>query len=192
MTIQPGQTIHLPVITRTSTTYEPTDMMVEMTHNIKGINYSPILVTLRNNTTLEIFTVLITNESRSPITIQADKVLFSLEPITDISSVTDIQCQMTSCTSEHGKTSETDDHIKKLTAMTTLESEQKKEFANLLKQYPNLFAHNDNDSGHTTVAKHKIPLKDDTPFKDRVRRIPPGMFEEVKTKIEEMLKSGVI
>ena len=42
------------------------------------------------------------------------------------------------------------------------------------------------------LLKHKIPLKDETPFKDRVRRIPPGMFEEVKTKIKEMLKSGVI
>ena len=192
MIIHPGQTIHLPVITRTSTTYEPTDMMVEMTHNIKGINYSPILVTLRNNTTLERFTVPITNVSQSPITIQADKVLFNLEPITDISSVTDIQCQMTSCTGDNGKTSETEDNIKKLTAMTKLEAEQKEEFANLLKQYPNLFAHNDTDSGHTTVVKHKIPLKDDTPFKDRVQRIPPGMFEEVKTKIKEMLKSGVI
>ena len=89
-------------------------------------------------------------------------------------------------------TNKTRDNIKKLTAMTKLEAEQKEEFANLLKQYPNLFAHNDNDSGHTTVVKHKIPLKDETPFKDRVRRIPPGMFEEVKTKIEEMLKSGVI
>ena len=192
MIIQPGQTINLPVITRTSTTYEPTDMMVEMTHNIKGVNYSQILVTLRNNTTLERFTVPITNESQSPITIQADKVLFNLEPITDISTVTDIQCQMTNCTSDNGKTSETEDNIKKLTAMTTLESEQKEEFANLLKQYPNLFAHNDNDSGHTIVVKHKIPLKGDTPFKDKGRRIPPGMFEEVKTKIEEMLKSGVI
>ena len=64
MTIHPGQTIHLPVITRTSTTYEPTDMLVEMIHNIKGVNYSPILVTLRNNTTLERFTVLITNVSQ--------------------------------------------------------------------------------------------------------------------------------
>ena len=89
-------------------------------------------------------------------------------------------------------TKEPTDNIKKLTAMTKLEAEQKEEFANLLKQYPNLFAHNDNDSGHTTVVKHKICLKDETPFKDRVRRIPPGMFEEVKTKIEEMLKSGVI
>ena len=168
MFIQPGQTANLPVITRTSTNYEPTDMMVEMIDNIKGINYSPILVTLRNNTTLERFTVPITNVSQSPITIQADKVLFNLEPITDISSVTDIQCQMTSCPGDNGKTIETEDHIKKLTAMTKLEAEQKEEFANLLKQYPNLFAHNDTDSGHTTVVKHKIPLKDDTPFKDRV------------------------
>ena len=166
--------------------------MVEMTHNIKGINYSPILVTLRNNTTLERFTVLITNVSQSPITIQADKVLFNLEPITDITAVPDIQCQMTNCPGDNGKTIETEDYIKKLTAMTKPEAEQMEEFANLLKQYPNLFTHNDNDSGHTTVVKHKIPLKDDTSFKDRVRRIPPGMFEEVKTKIEEMLKSGVI
>ena len=53
MIIQPGQTINLPISMRTSATYKPTDMMVEMTHNIKGINYSPILVTLRNNTTLK-------------------------------------------------------------------------------------------------------------------------------------------
>ena len=152
MTIQPGQTIHLPVITRTSTIYEPTDMMVEMTHNIKGVNYSPIFVTLKSNTTLERFTVPITNVSQNPITIQADKILFNLELLTDITTVTDIQCQMTNCASDNGKTIETEDNIKKLTAMTKLEAEQKEEFANLLKQYPNLFAHN-NDSGHTTVVK---------------------------------------
>ena len=118
-------------------------MMVEMTHNIKGINYSPILVTLRNNTTLERFTVPVTNVSQHPITIQADKVLFNLEPITDITSVTDIQCQMVKCTDDNNMTKETTDNIKKLTAMTKLEAEQKEEFAHLLKQYPNLFAHND-------------------------------------------------
>ena len=89
-------------------------------------------------------------------------------------------------------TKETTDNIKKLIAMTNLEAEHKEEFANLLKKYPNLFAHNDNNSGHTTVVKHNIPLKDETPFKDRVRRIPPGMFKEVKIKIKEMLKFGVM
>ena len=127
-----------------------------------------------------------------PITIQADKILFNLAPITDITTVLDIQCQMTNCKKGDDKVNKSEDNIKKLTAMTQLEAEQKEEFANLLKQYPNLFAHNDNDSGHTTVVKHKIPLKDETPFKDRVRQLPPGMFEEVKTKIKEMLKSGVI
>ena len=163
-------------------TYEPTDMMIEMTHNIKGINYSPILVTLRNNTTLERFTVPVTNASGSPITIQADKILFSLEPITDITTIPDVQCQMTTCTNENGKNNKAEENIKKLTAMTKLEAEQKEELANLLKQYPNLFTHNDNDSGHTTNVKHKVPLNDETPFKDRVRRIPPGVFEEVKLR----------
>ena len=134
MSIPPGQTINLPVSTRTSATYEPTDMMVEMTHNIKGINYSPILVTLRNNTTLERFTVPVTNMSQHPITIQADKILFNLEPITDITSVTDIQCQMTNCMNGNDETNKTTDNIKKLTAMTKLETEQKEEFAHLLKQ----------------------------------------------------------
>ena len=87
-------------------TYEPTDMMVEMTHNIKGINYSPILVTLRNNTTLKRFNVPVTNVIQSPITIQTDKVLFNLEPLTDISTVMDIQCQMTKCTDDNDMTKE--------------------------------------------------------------------------------------
>ena len=84
-------------------------MMVEMTHKIKGINYSPILVTLRNNTTFERFIVPITNVSQHPITIQADKILFNLEPITDITNVTDIQCQMAKCTDDNNMTKETTD-----------------------------------------------------------------------------------
>ena len=59
---------------------------------------------------------------------------------------------MTNCITENGKTIETENNIKKLTAMTKLEAEQKEEFVNLLKQYPNLFTHNDNDSGHTKVV----------------------------------------
>ena len=133
MIMQPHQTINLPVITRTSATYEPTDIMVEMTHNIKGVNYSPILVTLRNNTTIERFTVSVTNVSQCPITIQAEKILFNLEPITDIRNVMDIQCHMTKCTDDNGTIKESTDNIKKLRAMTKLEAEQKEEFANLLK-----------------------------------------------------------
>ena len=64
--------------------------------------------------------------------------------------------------------------------MTKLEGEQKKQFENLLAQYPDLFAQHDNDLGHTTLVTHKIPL---------VRRISHGMFEEVRKQIEQMLKT---
>ena len=99
---------------------------------------------------------------------------------------------MTTCTTEAKVTREVEDNIRKLSAMSKLKDEQKKEFEKLLTQYPNLFTLQDTDVGHTSVVKHKIPLKDDTPFKDRVRRTSPGMYKEVKKKIEEMLKSKVI
>ena len=55
-----------------------------------------------------------------------------------------------------------------------------------------MFAQHDSDLGHTTLVTHKIPLTDETPIKEKVRRIPHGMFEEVKKQIEVMLKTGVI
>ena len=76
--------------------------------------------------------------------------------------------------------------------MTKLEEEQREQFENLLAQYPDLFAQHDNDLGHTTLVTHKIPLTEETPIKEKVRRMPHGMFEEVKKQIEVMFKRGVI
>ena len=78
------------------------------------------------------------------------------------------------------KDKEREDLIKKLGAMTKLEGEQRKQFENLLAQYPDLFAQHDNDLGHTTLVTHKISLTDETLIKEKVRQIPIGMFEEVK------------
>ena len=63
----------------------------------------------------------------------------------------------------------TEDLIKKLSAMTKLEGEQRKQLENLLAQYPHLFAQHDSDLGHTTLVTHKIPLTDETPIKEKVR-----------------------
>ena len=64
------------------------------------------------------------------------------------------------------------DLIKKLSAMTKLEGKQRKQFENLLAQYPNLFAQHDNDLGPTTLVTHKIPLTDETPMKEKVKMNP--------------------
>ena len=42
------------------------------------------------------------------------------------------------------------------------------------------------------MVKHKIELTDDTPFKQRTRRIPPGMYAEVRQHIKSLLDGGII
>ena len=188
--IHPGQTINVPVAIRTNATFETNNVMVELESDVKGIAFTPAVISLRNNSSLERISLPVTNTSNSPVTIQADKVLFSLQPIQNIKEGHNVQCQSATCSTQADK--EKDDLVKKLSAMTKLEGEQKKQFENLLAQYPDLFAHHDNDLGHTTLVTHKIPLVDETPIKEKVRRIPHGMFEEVRKQIEQMLITGVI
>ena len=59
-------------------------------------------------------------------------------------------------------------------------------------QFHDIFSTDDNDIGHTTAVTHKIELYDEQPFKQRCRRIPPAMYEEVKDHLQQLLASGVI
>ena len=46
--------------------------------------------------------------------------------------------------------------------------------------------------GHTSMVKHKIRLDNYTPFKERYRRIPPNLFDEVRKHLKEMIEVGAI
>ena len=50
----------------------------------------------------------------------------------------------------------------------------------------------DADIGDCDMIRHRIDLIDPTPFKQKHRRIPPAMIDEVRKHIEELLSSGVI
>ena len=62
----------------------------------------------------------------------------------------------------------------------------------LLLKWEHLFAQNDLDLGKTALTKHKINLTNPTPFKERYRRIPPHMYNDVRAHIQEMLDIGAI
>ena len=62
----------------------------------------------------------------------------------------------------------------------------------LLIDYQDIFSQSDFDIGHTTTFKHNIKLTDDLPFKQRHRRIPPGMMQEVRDHLAELLRAGII
>ena len=62
----------------------------------------------------------------------------------------------------------------------------------LLLNWEHLFAQDDLDLGKTALIKHKIKLTNQTPFKERYRRIPPHMYDDVRAHIQEMLDIGAI
>ena len=82
--IHPGRIVYLPVVTRTLGTNGSMQMIVKMMEKIPGLQYTPMLVILKNDTTLEKFTIPVKNVSKESIVIKADKDLFLLEPVIDV------------------------------------------------------------------------------------------------------------
>ena len=62
----------------------------------------------------------------------------------------------------------------------------------MLKRNAKVFFKDDMDMGRTNLVKHHIKLTDPVPFKEAYRRIPPQMYDEVKTHLQEMLDLGAI
>ena len=48
------------------------------------------------------------------------------------------------------------------------------------------------DLGRTNLVQHNIVLSDPAPFKERYRRIPPQLYDEVREHLQEMLRLGAI
>ena len=62
----------------------------------------------------------------------------------------------------------------------------------VLGKWEHIFSRGLTDLGKTDLVKHKIDLLDTKPFKQPYRRIPPGMYEEVRQHLKDMLAAGAI
>ena len=60
----------------------------------------------------------------------------------------------------------------------------------LFKRYSHAFSKDDLDLGRAKMVKHYIKLTDPIPFKERYRRIPPQLYNEVREHLQEMLRLG--
>lgn len=70
--------------------------------------------------------------------------------------------------------------------------EQQAALSELLMQYSDVFALEDEDLGFTDKVKHEIHVADDVPVTQPYRRIPPTQYREVREHISKLLKKGVI
>ena len=75
---------------------------------------------------------------------------------------------------------------------SVLTDEQSEQLDTLLHKWKHIFASDNSQLGHTTTVTHKIELTDNIPFKERHRRIPPALYDEVRKHLEGMVQTGVI
>ena len=75
---------------------------------------------------------------------------------------------------------------------TDLDEVQKNKVQDLCNKYTDIFAKKTVELGKAKGVKQKTVLTDDMSFQERARRTPPGMYEEVKQRIKEMLACGAI
>ena len=62
----------------------------------------------------------------------------------------------------------------------------------LVLSYHDIFALEKNELGCTSAVEHEIRIIDSEPFKERFRRIPPLLLEEVCASLRDMLDAGTI
>ena len=129
-----------------------------------------------------IIEVQITNVTTSTFTIPPNTVICELQPV---------QVDM------DYKVSESNDSTESLFDKISLETvglsnTEVEKIKSLLLQHEDIFSTGDTDIGHCSFVKHHINLTDETPFKQRHRRIPPAMIDEIRAHLEQLYASGII
>lgn len=141
----------------------------------------PTLVSIKMDGSERKIPLEVRNTSSHDVTVPGNSVLAVLHQVSIVkASDVPISC-------EKGK-----DHMFDLSG-SPIDEEQMKSALEFLRRWDQkVFSQNATDLGHTSAVKHAIKLTDDTPFKMRHRRVPPGQYEEVRQHLKEMLDCGVI
>ena len=152
----------------------------------KGVLVSPCVNWIQPGQSITKLPVQLTNQLDQMVTIPAKARICKLYSMDDVS-------KLKQDGSDEGETSTPSDFLHHFAHIQhTLDEKQQKEVNKFLNSWKSLFSLHDLDLGLTNKAVHRIDLKDNTPFKERPRTIPPSMFEEVRAHLKEMQELGVI
>ena len=82
--------------------------------------------------------------------------------------------------------------LDKVTIDDSLNDVQRHGVQELLQDWKHIFSSSDTDIGFVSLVKHKIHLDNEVPFKQRHRKIPGGVYDEVRKHLKELLDANVI
>ena len=148
----------------------------------KGVEIAPSVINLKPNIK-DCVSVTLSNLTTQTVVIPPNASLCCLQEVERL-EVKDSQ--------EQPDTDDIDVQLDLTETEKHLNSEELTMLKITLEKWKFLFSKDDLDLGHTDAIKHRIHLTDDRPFKQRFRRIPPAMFNELKQHLKQMLDSGVI
>jgi len=126
----------------------------------------------------DVIPIHVVNLSRKTVTIPENCIVCAISPARVV-------------TSSVASTS-TSSQIQEAFPLQHLSEEQRKQVYDILELHRNAFSWNNWDLGHCDKYVHHIKLTDETPFRDRYRRIPPALVDEVREHIQQMLDTGII
>jgi transposase InsO family protein len=128
--------------------------------------------------------VHISNVTTRTVVIPPKAMICEIQPVT---------IEHTTAKGETGDDSNTPSFLDDLDIdVSSLDVDQHRRLTEIIIKFSDIFSQSDTDIGHTTAVHHKVNLADDIPFKQRTRRIPPGMFDDVRSHLQQLLSAGVI
>ncbi len=181
ITLKPGECKMVVGQAKVTVVVAKTVAMIETPKTgTEGVKATPSIVTVHDN--LKDVVMELQNHGQELVTIQPGETIGELHQATLEEA------------SEHTKPSEDEFlskfHLDELGSHLT--EEQVKEIRDLLTTWKCAFSQGEWDLGYTDLVQHEIKLNDPKPFKDKPRRIPPALYDEIRVHLREMLKLGVI
>lgn len=149
-----------------------------------GLLLNPSIMDLEPAKDHHSFAIQLTNISDKDVTIPANTPLCQIHHVSSVLS-------KSMCVGDT-----TDEDFFKMFDLDSIPSEVPAEIVTQLKaillKWKSVFCLGNWDLGKTNLVKHTINVTDETPVKQRHRRIPPAMLDEVRQHLSDMLQSGVI
>ena len=155
----------------------------------KGVELSPIVVKYQPLENSHDVPVVLYNHTNRDIRIQSNSILCELHSV-EVQHIP--TCQQLNVNGSNTDACPIDDDDDNLLKEFELPENTDVSLRELLLKYKHVCSRSEFDIGHTTRVKHKIEMTDDTPIKQRHRRIPPSMYQEVQEHIEMLLTTGII
>lgn len=182
--IEPNASVNIKAYTDRELDHQPTCALIQeseecLVNSLIDITPSVIQYVYKHNGEI---TVNISNLSTQTVSIPPRAIVCELQPV----KVDDAVFHKLEQTETESKIFD-QIHIE-----STLTEEENTQLNELLQKHLDIFSKDDTDIGTCDKIKHRIDLVDDVPFKQKHRRIPPAMVEEVRQHLEQLLASGVI